>query len=81
MRSKTTLRQIPPGIQNGIQNVEQTVFPPGNCNEPIPLKATLRTINPCDRRATDNVFQRNVFLVPPYPYKKIFLLPQITLLS
>lgn len=68
-------------IINGIQNVEQAIFPPGNCNEAIPFKATLRTMNPCDQRATDNVFHRNVFPVPLYPYKKIFLLPQITLLS
>jgi hypothetical protein len=57
-------------IFKGIANVEWAVLPRGKRREAMPLEAALRTISPFDRMAADNVFQTNVFPVPPYPYRK-----------
>ncbi|KAG5046365.1 hypothetical protein JHK86_015771 [Glycine max] len=54
----------------GMTNLECVVLPQGNSNDAIPLKATVKTIHPLDCIADDKFFQINVFLVPPYPYRK-----------
>ncbi|KAG5019870.1 hypothetical protein JHK87_015725 [Glycine soja] len=57
-------------IGTGILNSECAVLPPGNSREAMPLEATIITILLYAFNELANVFQMNVFPVPPYPYRK-----------
>jgi len=57
-------------VGTGILNLECVVLPPDNSRETISLEATVSTILPSERTAADSVFHMNIFLVPPYPYRK-----------
>jgi hypothetical protein len=54
-------------ISNGILKREWGVRLPGSKRDAIPEEATAKAIFPLDLTSFSNVFQRNVFPVPPKP--------------
>ncbi|GKC04716.1 hypothetical protein Tco_0996326 [Tanacetum coccineum] len=53
---------------SGSLNLEYDVCLDGSNNEGMPEDGTTRTILPSYHRVVITVFQRKVFLVPPWPY-------------
>ena len=51
-------------------NLKCAVMPLGSNKDVMPLDVIGRTISPFDLRLAHNIFNINVFPVPPYPYRK-----------